>query len=61
MLYALRVDGLNQDSDIGRHLNGHGYWGIRIRGDGTIEEMGSDFYKLHGFMMWGAWGIFGLV
>ena len=64
MLYALRVGNLTDDSKIRFHNNGFGYWGFRIRGDGTFEEPdGSnfDFYKFHGFMMWAAWGIFGLV
>ena len=65
MLYALRIGNLiNTETNVSYHKDGHGYWNIQINNDGTVTEIivtPFNFHKFHGFMMWAAWGIFGLI
>ena len=62
MVYAFRIGNLsNTDGDVKIHTT-HGYWGIKIGTDGTIlEDDPVNFNKIHGFLMWTAWGVLGLV
>ena len=55
---------IGDQNDTVIHADGHGSLSIMIRGDGAIVLSNADvfdFYKFHGFMMWAAWGVFGLV
>lgn len=66
MCYALRIGGLEvgDETDVKFHKDGYGHWKIEIRGDGAIvlaDQSIFEDYEFHGFMMWGAWGIFGLI
>lgn len=63
MLYSFRFGDLNTDADIKKHQE-RGYWGIIVRGDGAVvlsADPPFDFYELHGFMMWAAWGVLGWI
>jgi len=63
MLYAFKLGNLTNDTLVRKHQQ-IGYWGIYIKDSGAVvltENLGVDFYRVHGFLMWGAWGILGLV
>jgi hypothetical protein len=63
MVFSFKIGNLNTDADIVRHQE-RGYWGIIVRGDGAVvlsNDVPFDFFELHGFMMWSAWGVLGLV
>ena len=63
MLYSLRIGGLvNTDTEVKFHKDGYGYWAMMIKEDGTIETYVPDnTWEIHGFLMWTAWGVLGLV
>jgi hypothetical protein len=63
MLYSFRIGGLNTSADIIKHQE-RGYWGIILRKDGAVvlsDDPPFDYFEFHGFMMWGAWGVLGLI
>lgn len=63
MLFSYHIGDLVTDADIKIHQD-HGYWGIIVRGDGAVvlsADPPFDFYELHGFMMWTAWGVLGWI
>jgi hypothetical protein len=40
----------------------YGTFEITINADGTIEiNEGDNFYVIHGYLMWFAWGVLGLL
>lgn len=64
MIYAFRIGNLSNDSVVRGHSTNYGYWGIYIKENGAVvltDDLGVNFYKVHGFLMWGAWGVLGLV
>ena len=63
MVFSYRIGNLSTDADIKIHQD-HGKWGIIVRGDGAVvlsADPPFDFYELHGFMMWTAWGVLGWI
>jgi hypothetical protein len=64
MLWAFRLGNLNNDTAVRGHSSNFGYWAIYIKESGAVvltDDLGVDFYTVHGFLMWGAWGVLGLV
>lgn len=56
---------MNNDSAVRYHSSNFGYWAIYIKESGAVvlssDLVVNPFYKVHGFLMWGAWGVLGLV
>ena len=64
LLFSFRIGNLTNDTMVKFHGDNFGYWGIYIKDSGAVvltTDLGVDFYRIHGFLMWGAWGILGLV